>query len=129
MRFRVLVVDDDRSVRRLLTMLIEDDERLELAGAAEDGQAGVDLVRQGCPDAVICDLTMPVMGGLQAVPQLRAACPDCVIVVYSSDPDTAADARRVGADVVVDKAADPAALIRTVTALCAARGEPPAGAR
>lgn len=126
MRYRVLVVDDDPSVRWLVAFLIGDDDHLSLAGTAANGQEAVDLVRQGCPDAIVCDLNMPVMDGLQAVPLLRRACPDCFIVVYTSDPDAASAARRAGADVVVDKAVGPLALLRTVVAFCRSRNEPPA---
>jgi CheY-like chemotaxis protein len=119
--FFVLVVDDDPSVLYLLTLLIEADTRLALAGTATDGRAALDTVQHGCPDAIVCDVRMPGMGGLEALPLLRRACPRSVIVMYSSEPESAAPALQAGADAIYDKSADPAPMLDAIVALCTRR--------
>jgi CheY-like chemotaxis protein len=71
--------------------------------------------------AIICDVQMPRMDGIEALPLLRKACPDGVILTYSPDPDTAQAAPGLGADAVVDKANDPASLIELLVGLSSDR--------
>jgi len=91
----VLVVDDEPIIRTVLGVLIEGDDRLCLVGEAENGRQAVDLARHCCPEAIVCDVEMPVMDGLTALPLLRQHCPHAVIAMYSSDP-AAASRRRSG---------------------------------
>jgi DNA-binding response OmpR family regulator len=67
---RVLVVDDDPSVRRLIAL------NLELDGfevrTAEDGWAALNEVRADPPDVITLDLSMPVLDGLGTAAWLRA---------------------------------------------------------
>ena len=107
MPISVLVVDDRPEIARVLTSLVDSDDRLSLAGIAGDGVEAVQHSEQLNPDAIICDMQMPRMDGIEALPLLRESCPDGVIVIYSSDPDTARNAPGLGADAVVDKAEDP----------------------
>jgi CheY-like chemotaxis protein len=119
--YTVLVVDDQASVRDVLVMLVGLEDELVLAGTAENGLQAVALLGGACPDAVICDARMPVMGGLEAIPILREACPASVLVLYSSDPDASEQALHVGADAVFDKALDPGHVVDEVLRLCRGR--------
>ena len=101
--YSVLAVDDTPSMLQLLVLWIESDARVRLAGVASDGDDAVRLASRECPDAVICDVMMPRMGGLEALPALRAACPDSVIIMFTSAPDIAVKAHQRGADAVFDK--------------------------
>ena len=114
----VLVVDDRPEIARVLSLLLDVDDRLSLAGVAKDGVEAVAHSQQGCPDAIVCDVEMPRMDGLEALPLLRKACPGAVIIMYSSDTDSADVAPELGADAVVDKAEDPADLIELLVGLC-----------
>ena len=76
------------------------------------------------PDAIICDVHMPRMDGIEALPRLREACPEGVIVMWSSDPDSALSAPGLGADAVVDKAEDPAGLMDLLVGLSSSRVAP-----
>jgi CheY-like chemotaxis protein len=121
MPLSVLVVDDRPEIARVLTCLVDSDDRLSLAGIARDGVEALEHIDRRRPDAIICDVQMPRMDGMKALPLLRKACPDGVIVMYSSDPDTAKGAPALGADAVVDKADDPAGLLQLLVDLYAAR--------
>jgi chemotaxis response regulator CheB len=117
----VLLVDDQPHVRHLVDMLVSADPRLVLAGMARDGLSAVAEARRHCPDAIVCDVQMPVMDGLQALPLLHEACPASVIVMYSSDVDAAWRALNEGADAVFDKAHDAGLLLDHLAELCLRR--------
>ena len=61
---RVLIVDDDPAIRRVVSALLDLDEYGLLKAA--DGQAALEVVRDERPDLVILDLTMPRLDGLRA---------------------------------------------------------------
>lgn len=78
---RVLVVDDQEEIRSFLDHSLER-ERFAVETVA-DGEAAVDRVRTGGPDAVVLDLEMPVMDGFETLRRLRALEEDVLIVVLS----------------------------------------------
>jgi diguanylate cyclase (GGDEF)-like protein/PAS domain S-box-containing protein len=116
-RHRVLLVDDDASLRTLMRLLLEDD--FEVVGETGDGREAVALARHLRPDVVLLDLALPGIGGLEALPMLRAVAPDSKVVVLSGlDPGAYADAaRRRGADAYHAKGSDPNCLPSMLQAL------------
>jgi CheY-like chemotaxis protein len=84
---RVLVAEDDAALRRLIGMQLE---RLGIEPVlVEHGQAAVDAVEADGFDAVLLDLRMPVLGGLEAARAIRAL--DAEIPVLALTADTAAE--------------------------------------
>lgn len=118
--YSVLVVDDEVEVRQLFSILLDCDEQFVLVGVARDGAEALEMVRDAAPDAIICDVRMPRMTGLDALPRLRRLCPDTVIVMFSADP-VALRALMLGADAVLDKGTDPVKVLRDVAKLCEER--------
>ena len=89
---RVLVVDDQASMRDLLRWTFEDDEQFRVVGEASGGREAVALARHYQPDLVLLDLAMPGVGGLEALPLIRAVAPHARIVVLSGlDPTEVAE--------------------------------------
>jgi DNA-binding NarL/FixJ family response regulator len=82
-RCRVLLVDDTPEIRELLRLTLELDGRFEIVGEAGDGAAAVELTSSTDPDAIVLDLAMPVMDGLQAIPEIRKQAPEAKILVLS----------------------------------------------
>jgi DNA-binding NarL/FixJ family response regulator len=80
---RTLVVDDHPLTRAALTGLLEQHD-FRVVGEAGDGEAAVALARELQPDIVLLDLAMPGGGGLAALPRVRAAAPDCEVVVLTA---------------------------------------------
>jgi len=117
MPYSVMAVDDEASVRLLIRLLIDTDERFTLFGTAHDGGQALDRVEVRCPDVIVCDIRMPGMNGLEALPHLRAACPEAIIVIYSADP-AAVTALRLGADLVFDKSVDVRDVLEAVAEMC-----------
>jgi DNA-binding NarL/FixJ family response regulator len=120
-RYRVVVIEDDRDVRSLLEVMLELDPRFELAGVADDGDDGVELVQETAPDAVVLDLQLGRLDGTAAIPLLRACTPRPKIVVFSAfaDPLTLLDVLSLGADSYLHKGTAWAELLPTLAELCA----------
>ena len=68
---RVLVVDDAVAVRRLLTMIIQDEPDLELVGIAADGRIALNKIELLKPDIVTLDILMPEMDGLTVLAEMK----------------------------------------------------------
>jgi len=81
---RVLVVDDDRTYRQMLRILVETEPGYRVVGEAADGREAIALARSLIPDVILLDLSMPGMGGLEALPLLLAVVPTARVVVLSS---------------------------------------------
>ncbi|MDQ2648413.1 MAG: EAL domain-containing protein [Actinomycetota bacterium] len=115
-RHRVLVVDDDPSVRTLLCLALEYESAYEVVAVASDGREAVASARHHQPDLVLLDLAMPGIGGLNALPLIRAVAPASVVVVVTGidDPAIEEEARSLGAHAVVPKGGDPDRLVATV---------------
>lgn len=94
---RVLVVDDDNSIRRTLEMHLSD-EGFDVLTAA-DGQEGVDLALGEAVDFVLLDLRLPKLDGFEVLRQVKAQKPALPVVVITAfdDMQTAIDAIRLGA--------------------------------
>jgi DNA-binding NarL/FixJ family response regulator len=75
---RILIVDDHEIVRRGVRRLLE--EHWEICGEAENGKIAVEKVRQLKPDAVVLDVSMPIMSGYQAAQEIRRISPSTKIV-------------------------------------------------
>ena len=90
MPIRVLIVDDTESLRELMCSHVCGRD-MEVVGEAADGLQAVGLARETQPDAIILDVEMPVMDGLQALPGLLDAAPNTKVVVFSSRTDAATE--------------------------------------
>ena len=82
-KLRVVLADDTAEYRLLLRLILEQDGRFEVVAEAADGAEAVRVTTAEQPDALVLDLTMPVMDGLQAIPGVRAGSPETAIVVLS----------------------------------------------
>jgi YesN/AraC family two-component response regulator len=101
---RILIADDAPDIRLLLRMYLTD-TRLEVIGEATNGAEAVEMAGIEKPDAVILDLAMPVMDGLEAIPLIKQASPATKIVVLSGfDADRMAErALGLGAETYLQK--------------------------
>lgn len=98
-KYRILIVDDHTLFRRGLRALIDSCERFEVVGEATDGLEGVKMQQQLQPDAVLLDLDMPVMRGLEALPQMMSHNPQQVVLMLtvSEDGGDLVECMRLGA--------------------------------
>jgi DNA-binding NtrC family response regulator len=97
MKSRILVVDDDESLRRVLQVQLEQDGYL-VASAASAPQAA-SMIQLRSYDLVITDLKMPGLCGLELLKQIRSKYPETVIIILTAfgTVETAVDAMKAGA--------------------------------
>jgi DNA-binding response OmpR family regulator len=78
-RLRICLIDDDRMIREAAAMGLRDRGYEVLT--AEDGAAGIELVRHEQPDLIITDVVMPEADGFEVLPRVRAEFPDLPVIV------------------------------------------------
>jgi DNA-binding NarL/FixJ family response regulator len=117
--FRILVAEDDESFLDVIALLLEQDARFAVGGRARDGREAVELAERLSPDAVVMDIEMPVLDGVEATKLLRAAAPDLPIVAVSGHDyeERVLEIRQAGADDYVRKARLTDELPRVLAAL------------
>lgn len=64
---KILIVDDHLVVREGLKLIFETEDNYEVVGEAENGEKALMLVEELRPDVILMDLSMPKMGGLEAI--------------------------------------------------------------
>ena len=79
----ILIVDDHPLTREALSSLLRA-HGFDVVGEASDGAQAIESAGRLRPDLVLLDLSMPGMDGLQALPRLREAAPECEVVVLSA---------------------------------------------
>jgi two-component system response regulator PilR (NtrC family) len=109
---RVLVVDDERSMRELLSIVLRRDGYEVLT--AEDGAAAVDLLKRQRFDILITDIRMPQMNGVDLLREAKQIAPDIVSIIMTAfaSTDTAVEALRLGAADYVHKSPNAASEVR-----------------
>lgn len=119
---RIMLVDDHALVRMGFRMLLTN-AGMEVVAEAGDGEHACREYGAVQPDVVVMDLSMPGMGGLEAVRRLLAQDPKARVLALSAHEDTAHPRRvlRAGALGYLAKRSAPESLIEAVTAV--ARGE------
>jgi CheY-like chemotaxis protein len=119
----VLIVDDDPFIRKLVATTLEDVAGFELAEAG-DGREAVAVAEREPPELVFLDIDMPVMDGLDACRELRAAPATAgatiVMLTAAAGDDAEREAEEAGADLFLTKPFSPLELLRLVHALGAA---------
>jgi two-component system response regulator PilR (NtrC family) len=109
---RVLIVDDERSMRELLSIVLRRDGYDVLT--AEDGASAVELLKQQRFDILITDIRMPQMNGVDLLREAKKIAPDIVSIVMTAfaSTDTAVEALRLGAADYVHKSPNAASELR-----------------
>ena len=111
----VVLADDVEDVRYLLRFVIEADGRFEVVAEAATGREAVDLAASLRPDVVLLDLAMPEMGGLEALPLIKAASPATKVVIVTAFGELSEQAAyERGAVAFVTKGAKPGQLVEVM---------------
>jgi DNA-binding NarL/FixJ family response regulator len=119
---RLLLVDDQKNVRRGLRMRLELEPDVEVIGEADNGKAAIDQVSTLNPDIVLMDVEMPCMDGISATEKLcsgEAACPVVMLSLYD-DAVTRGRAHQAGARAFVAKHQMENSLMVTIRSVVAA---------
>ena len=81
--YRILVAEDDNDLLAALAALLEADGRFAVAGRARNGHEAVELAGRLELDAIVMDIEMPELDGVEATLQLQAEQPDLPVVAIS----------------------------------------------
>jgi PAS domain S-box-containing protein len=102
----IVLVDDAADVRTVVRAQFRLSAAFEVVGEGANGLEAVELAARHHPDVMLLDVSMPVLDGCAALPQIRAASPATRVVMYTGvgGPDLAAQAAELGAAAFVEKA-------------------------
>jgi CheY-like chemotaxis protein len=115
MRKRILIVDDNPLVRRLVCRTLEG-AGYEVCAQASNGAEAIELAKKELPDLIILDLSMAVMNGAEAARELKQLFPHIPIILFTQHAEVAALLSNLPVDRIVSKS-DLATLMRFVHAL------------
>lgn len=119
----ILLADDHAVLRSGLKLLLESQPDFQVVGEAANGLEALSLTEKLQPDLLLLDLSMPGLGGLDALPALRKTAPQTRILILTmhDDPQYLRTALKNGASGYVLKKAADAELISAIRAVL--RGE------
>ena len=84
---RILIVEDEVSVRNAVRSFFEHQSGLEVCGEAANGLEGLEKATELRPDLVLLDLSMPIMNGVEVASLLRSRMPNTPVVLYTMFDD------------------------------------------
>jgi DNA-binding NarL/FixJ family response regulator len=115
----VLIADDHGIVREGLRRLLESEPDIQVCAEVSDGREALEMVEEHEPSLVILDITMPRLGGLEALERLRAKHPAVKVILLSmhGDPQFIRSAVTLGVDGYVLKNGRASELIDAVRAV------------
>ena len=118
-KIRVMIVDDHAILRAGLKMLVNAQPDMEVVSEAPAGEKAVQTAQETRPDVALLDLTMPRVGGMQALRQLTRNCTETRVLVLTmhDDPAYLRSALAAGASGYLLKRAVDAELLAAVRAV------------
>ena len=117
MKHRLLLVDDDPGVRRMLLRVLEEEGYAVVPAA--NGVEAVELASGRVPDLVLLDLNLPVQNGWDTFERLTTQHPLLPIVIITARPNQIFPALAAGAGALMEKPLDLPKLLRTIRDLLA----------
>lgn len=120
---RILLVEDYKPYRSLISSLLSEDHNLELVGEAEDGLEAVEEARQLKPDIILMDIGLPKLNGLAAARRMLDLVPSAKIIFLTqeTDADVVKEALNLGARGYVLKQYAEAELLAAIAAVLAGK--------
>ena len=113
---KILIIEDEASIRRVLSKIISEENETYNVEEAEDGLLGIEMIMNNDYDLILCDIKMPKMDGVEVLEKAKKIKPEIPIVMISGhgDLDTAVNTMRLGAFDYISKPPDLNRLLNTV---------------
>ena len=123
MPYRTLLADDVYDLRFMVRLALERSGKFEVVAEAENGREAVELARAHKPDLVLLDISMPVLDGLEALPQILEACGSCKVVMLSGFEASrlGTTALELGASGYLEKGVPPVKLVNELERVMTSR--------
>lgn len=114
--YRILIIEDEAAIRRVLVKILTEENKGYEVFEAEDGLAGMEMLKNEDFDLVLCDIKMPKMDGVEVLEATKKIKPEIPMVMISGhgDLDTAVNTMRMGAFDYISKPPDLNRLLNTV---------------
>ena len=113
---KILIIEDEAAIRRVLVKILSEENNAYELTQAQDGQEGIEKIRDQDFDLVLCDIKMPKMDGVEVLQAAKKIKPETPMVMISGhgDLDTAVQTMRLGAFDYISKPPDLNRLLNTV---------------
>ena len=113
---RILIIEDEASIRRVLSKILSEESDTYIVEDAEDGLQGLEKIKNNDYDLVLCDIKMPKMDGVELLEAVKKIKPEIPMVMISGhgDMETAIQTMRLGAFDYISKPPDLNRLLNTV---------------
>jgi len=113
---KILVIEDEAAIRRVLIKIISEESESYDVEEAENGLDGIEKIKDNDYDLVLCDIKMPKMDGVEVLEKAKKIKPEIPFVMISGhgDLDTAVNTMRLGAFDYISKPPDLNRLLNTV---------------
>lgn len=117
---KILLADDQKFVQRKLERMLSPKANLQVVGVADDGKGAIALVETLNPDAILIDIEMPKMNGIEAASVINRRFPNCKIIALSSheSPEYVQQIIAAGADGYILKTTSPEDLVTAIESVC-----------
>lgn len=117
---KLIIVDDSKLTRVGLKTTFKTIEGIDVLAEAENGKIGVEMVNKLKPDAVLMDIGMPILDGIQATRNIKSATPNVKVIILTShdSEQDVFDALSAGAHSYCMKDIDPEMLVTVIRSTC-----------
>ena len=121
---RVLIVEDHDMARMGLSVVLGNNDKIEVVGMSADGQDDVDKALELIPDVVIMDIGLPTIDGIEATKRIKSQNTKIKVLMYTSreDEDDIFDSFKAGADGYITKGATSEQTVSAVLAVSEGAG-------
>ena len=116
---RILIADDSRIVRRILSMFLQTRKNIDVCGEAANGTEAIEKAKLLHPDLVLLDLAMPEMNGAEVASILKKSMPNVHIIIFSMYSENIGRSltSTIGVDMVLSKPDGIISLMKAVDAV------------
>jgi len=121
MKLEVVIVDDHQIVRDGLVRLLTLDGRYKVVACLGSAEELLAFLRHSCADIIIMDLSMPGMGGVEALRRVLLKWPEFFIIIFSiyQNPRLAKHVLKLGAKAYITKSSDSHVLVQGIEKIAA----------
>lgn len=112
---KIMIVDDSRTMRKMLAGTLKE-QGYEVIADASNGEEALNLLETVRPDLITLDITMPIMDGLTALEKIRELYPDQKVLMVSAagQKDKVLNALKMGAIDFIQKPFEPDVVVNTI---------------
>lgn len=116
MPIKVSIIEDQKEIREMLSILVSGSSGFELSGAYENAEEAIASIPLLQPDVILVDIHLPGQSGINCIEKLRPVCSNTQFIMCTSleDNDTIFNALKAGANGYLTKSTPPARLLEAI---------------